>query len=754
MYFSAVIKISIRLTLLYVIALLSSCDLSNTDSSDSAKSSNGIYDLDALAEYWREQAMLCEVPGMGISFPTKQTGKVEQPCDDGDMTLFNGLLCAAGNNSGCEGVKFAQDQVTGEWFRSPRIQALPVDPSRGVRNDRGDHEFSPDMAIGVQLYLLKTKDIAGAEKWFSWLHSLTCEPGSTNCTNPPMFCGQENCGIRPGDAAVLGRTAQNLIDNHGMQPLPPGSLKNMMDNESVRFENYILAQSIINRPGYSQHLVAAQILISNMLGVTDDKVSQAAIYLDKNPVNEKNAFMAYLLHGDTPQVRDHILSRCPTPKTRLKSPLKQWTWEREVSDRAWESSCYWDCLFAYELLTTGLSTPAGTSPQQCIVSGPITDDRDVLYPAPNEVFENPFLIRDRKDKSKVRFMYRNYTSGEPQYFDFDALTQSGDRETLRVLPKKDPLKWEAAVVRECQGSGPLCSNGDYVTAITDKGNGLYSVSDNIYSVKGGVASQLTSSPVVGDLKQINQFAFNGKQYPVVFWKPDGRLNRYYRWLSFFDGSRWEGKRFGELCSVGARMIVFNSQILVNCIWSNHSDVYVSNDLLVWKKKDIASNPMKHITAIYSMAYRPQLESFKPLSSSEVFVMGFYMEPGKPGEKRAFLIEEGAGEAFKVTRVLNGDADFGFGMVWIDSEHIIYSAKNDLVTAHVDSGNVIHRTQVNSTCFEIFRIQGSSTIYAFCDPNSGGLELDSSIGLSDDKVIFMSGDDGVTWKNVTQEVGLF
>lgn len=79
-------------------------------------------------------------------FPTKGGQDAAQPCDDGDMNLFNGLMCTAGLQGACEAVTYSQDSNSGRWYRSPRRQLLgPV----GTVNS-----FSPDMAIGIYHWLV------------------------------------------------------------------------------------------------------------------------------------------------------------------------------------------------------------------------------------------------------------------------------------------------------------------------------------------------------------------------------------------------------------------------------------------------------------------------------------------------------------------------------------------------------------------------------------------------------------------------
>src|SRR5262245_54674254 len=64
-------------------------------------------------ELWEKHAPYCIDPATQLRYPSKAD------CEDGDMTLFNGLLCAAGDDRGCKGVGDAQGS-SGEWLRSPR----------------------------------------------------------------------------------------------------------------------------------------------------------------------------------------------------------------------------------------------------------------------------------------------------------------------------------------------------------------------------------------------------------------------------------------------------------------------------------------------------------------------------------------------------------------------------------------------------------------------------------------------------------
>lgn len=305
-------------------------------------------------DLWRPTAFLCEAWKDGVKFPSRPTGVANQPCDDGDMTLFNGLLCASGEPLGCLGVKEALDKNSGQWHRSPRI--------RVNGNDRGGASFSPDMALGVQLYLVTTKDVDSGRNWLLWLHNHvpcwvelggTCivrAPVPRFCTDPPKEGEKENfeCTLRPGDSAALSSTVSWLQKNAGLADLPNGSLRGNLGSFSGKTPSLLEASALVNKPGFSQHLVAVGILLERLQQVKDPALDRAAKTLASREPN--NAFFKWLAEGPTQSVRDLVLARCPAADRIPEPPLHQWQWEREDADKAWLHSCYWDCIFMYRML--------------------------------------------------------------------------------------------------------------------------------------------------------------------------------------------------------------------------------------------------------------------------------------------------------------------------------------------------------------------------------------------------------------------
>lgn len=295
--------------------------------------------------FWKSQAFLCTAsPSLPILFPSRPTGEASQPCDDGDMTLFNGLLCAAGIEEGCTGVREALDPASGQWFRSPRI--------RINGNDRGGADFSPDMALGAQLYLVAKKDSDRAWKWLMWMHeNVPCTfelLGHCVLKGLPRFCPQVGCELRPGDAASLAETVSFFQENLGMPALPDGRLRGHLGSFSGSGPLVQEISALINRPGFPQHLVAVSILLSRNITGDPTRLKEAAKTLaDRTPTN---AFFAFLNEGKTQGVIDRVIERCPAPGKLPIPPLNEWQWERDDAKSPWTHSAYWDCIFMGALL--------------------------------------------------------------------------------------------------------------------------------------------------------------------------------------------------------------------------------------------------------------------------------------------------------------------------------------------------------------------------------------------------------------------
>jgi len=312
--------------------------------------------LSDLASSWRQSAPLCPTAQSSIVTPSKEPeggkclgetgqGKLcENGCGDGDMTLFNGLLCYAGEVAGCLGVAEAQDPVSGEWHRSPRIRHLGD-------NDQGNANFSPDMALGVFLYIIKTRDVRRANKWFRWLDQIAICPIPTingHCVfagqRLATFCEDPDCIMRPGDAALFAKVVHYLQQEQLLQELPDGPLRGALGTWSAYAQAATSIGTQINERGYPQHLTAVSILISRAIGFAqfEEEARQLANH------NEKNAFFQFLHSGPTAEVETLTIEMCSQER---QGSLIQWQWERDLeAEEAQRQSAYWDCLFMAQLL--------------------------------------------------------------------------------------------------------------------------------------------------------------------------------------------------------------------------------------------------------------------------------------------------------------------------------------------------------------------------------------------------------------------
>lgn len=302
--------------------------------------------LDDRMKYWESQAFLCK--DAGGSFPSKEgTVSPSNPsgCDDGDMTLFNGLLCAAGDARGCEGVRRAQGS-DGRWWRSPRLVGL---------GEPGHASFSPDMALGVYNYIVKSNDKGAFERWLKWLDAnrpcVITVAGSCLLQGWPRFCPddgpQKGCTFRPTNCDDLEKVAMATGAQGGdlcRRVLQDFKIK---PDYIVPTQQLALADALLNDLGFSLHLAAAKVFLLERAGITSVDVRAAAVALAYR--QPKNPFFLYLAEGPTQKVQELVLNLCPTPALPSKRKF-QWAWERDTDEKAWLDSMYWDCIFMGKLL--------------------------------------------------------------------------------------------------------------------------------------------------------------------------------------------------------------------------------------------------------------------------------------------------------------------------------------------------------------------------------------------------------------------
>ena len=178
------------------------------DASTTATGAQQSADLHVRKRFWEEQAFYCK-SGTDLS-PAKNDSLFDpmrrynpalkkedwqadyisaSTCDDGDMTFFNSLLCASGDQRGCNAVSIAQDK-TGRWWRSKRlIGQLDTDQQAS---------FSTEQGLGVLIYMVKTGDKPRFEKWLKWIADNPRLYGPS-----PSYCPHKECVFKLIDCPLL-----------------------------------------------------------------------------------------------------------------------------------------------------------------------------------------------------------------------------------------------------------------------------------------------------------------------------------------------------------------------------------------------------------------------------------------------------------------------------------------------------------------------------------------------------------------------
>lgn len=324
---------------------------------------------------WEQHAFYCPeaaIDGVSVAkFPSKQHDNGE--CDDGDMTLFNGLLCASGDERGCDGVRRAQSP-DGRFWRSPRRAA--------ARSDN----FSADMSLGILLYVAKTGDYQALSRWLNWIENTrksrpwpTCEYVKKEVLGKDVFfevCAPDLPRVCEGIDCLLSPISVDLIREtafaFGIDP--PDGIKNYYKLLNIAglqnltwlypvaapLSSLYLGEDTCGKlawdiktsgENYPRHLNGVRVLLMRMLNLGDaQRINDEAIKL--SDYEKENPFFAYLKEGPSSPVRNQTLNLCPATLEDIQnSGRSQWAWERPDSEMAWENSMLWDCIFMANMFT-------------------------------------------------------------------------------------------------------------------------------------------------------------------------------------------------------------------------------------------------------------------------------------------------------------------------------------------------------------------------------------------------------------------
>jgi len=363
-------------------------------------------ELSRRMSYWEEKLPFCTWDG-GPPFPSKYddtdnlvNGREPEhlKCNDGDSVLFNGLMCAVGDQRGCEAVKASQ-APDGRWWRSPR-KMKEAGPEGG-----SETTFSNDHSRGAMLYIAEKRDKDALMRWIRWI-----DGNGRYLAVDPRFCGDDRCAFKPIDCPLLDRLAFSfqegnpICDRNPLKAINPAeSLRNTFNevtrrlnntpierldpayhvvvrgfhevisalenahSEMVKLEQKIgtakrvsentaalvtLINAEVNKSGYPRHGVAVSALfLKKYGGFNTHEVSAAASIVASK--ESQNAFFEYVANGPTERMLDLILAKCPSRDSDIPHARFQWIWERADSEPAARKTMYWDCLFAAKQYRSG-----------------------------------------------------------------------------------------------------------------------------------------------------------------------------------------------------------------------------------------------------------------------------------------------------------------------------------------------------------------------------------------------------------------
>jgi hypothetical protein len=272
------------------------------------------------------------------------------------MTLYAGLLCAAGLSEGCLEVQRAQDATTGQWARSPnKVGCEPGAPlPGGMPGSCDENPFSGDMLAGVAAWAVTQGDKAKPQiaKWLNFIVSnkvavpsedLKLDIGYKTCHSPG-----DTCLVGPNEAFLLSLVANkmNLAANL------PQEIRDPATKYGFTLDSLMWQAGMMPR-GFVPHLTGVDVLVARLAGLSDPRLDAIAAILAKR--ERHNPFFLYLLLGPDQLVLDEADAKCQDPQ--LAKDYGEWIWMRADTELQpngqpkWKRSMKWDCAFIYSLLS-------------------------------------------------------------------------------------------------------------------------------------------------------------------------------------------------------------------------------------------------------------------------------------------------------------------------------------------------------------------------------------------------------------------
>lgn len=270
------------------------------------------------------------------SFPAKYDAGTY---DSGDMALFGGLLCMAGEQEGCTLLHNSQD-ANGRFWRSPNHVGEP-----------GEGSFTGDQINGVFAFLGTTRDSSALTEYLQFIggNSMGVPPipvlenAYASCTPDSA----QKCTLAGMEWLLFNQLASDL----GVSVAVPSDVRDPTTKYGDRFDDLVWPAAFTPR-GYTLHLIGVKIAVARLLGYRSAALSDAAAILAAR--EPENPFFLYLHLGSDAAIINQVKRKCVVDPTRTS--FVQWQWERSEIDKdqqqrsPWQTSMGWDCIFIYNLL--------------------------------------------------------------------------------------------------------------------------------------------------------------------------------------------------------------------------------------------------------------------------------------------------------------------------------------------------------------------------------------------------------------------
>ncbi|MBK5396358.1 hypothetical protein JFU47_06440 [Pseudomonas sp. TH39(2020)] len=274
------------------------------------------------------------------AFPAKLLPSEQPPYESGDMSIFGGLLCLAGETEGCELVKRNQG-ADGRFWRSPN-----------QIGKKGEGTFSGDQINGVFAYFATTNDPAAFSRYLGFIAG-NAEPVPSPTS--PVDMAYKSCTDDPFQKCMLAGSEWNFLNaiarKYGVTNQIPIDVRDPETKFGDQFDDLIWPATFAPR-GFELHLIGVKIAIARLLGYhTSGLANAAAIIAAREP---ENPFFLYLHLGLDQSIITKLARKCYVDQNR--KDYFQWQWERseigvdQAGRTPWDTSMSWDCVFMYSLL--------------------------------------------------------------------------------------------------------------------------------------------------------------------------------------------------------------------------------------------------------------------------------------------------------------------------------------------------------------------------------------------------------------------